>query len=61
MFLTPPAIVDGAGAWDNGELLTWFCEWVAIPLDLKAITTQDGAIVFDAALINRAAEYEGKI
>lgn len=55
----PDAIVDGAGAWDNGELLTWFCEHVAIPLDLKAITTQDGAIVFDTVLINRATEYEG--
>ena len=58
---SPPAIVDGADAWDNGEMLTWFCEWIAIPLDLKGITTQDGAIVFDVALINRATEYEGKI
>jgi len=46
----PSDIVMSAEAWDSAELLTWFCEHIAIPQDIKAVITDDGAILFDAAL-----------
>lgn len=47
----PSDIVMSAEAWDSSELLTWFCEAIAIPQDIQAVITNDGAIVFDSALI----------
>lgn len=46
----PSDIVMSAEAWDNADLLTWFCEHIAIPQDIKAVITDDGAILFDTAL-----------
>ena len=54
----PEDIVMSADGWDNGDLLTWFCEFVAIANDIKAIITNDGAIVFDSELIKRAKNNE---
>lgn len=53
----PDDIVMSAGAWDDGDLLTWFCEYVAIPNDISAIITNDGAIVFDAALTTQLIDH----
>lgn len=46
----PSDIVMSAEAWDNADLLTWFCEHIVIPQDIKAVITDDGAILFDASL-----------
>lgn len=47
----PIDIVDFANAWDS-ELTQWFWERIAEPNDIMAVTTSDGAIVFDEKLIN---------
>jgi hypothetical protein len=47
----PDDIVNGAGGWDDGDAFTWFWENVGDKLDLKAVLTNDGAIVFDESLI----------
>lgn len=52
----PSDIVMSAQAWDNGELLTWFYENVALENDITAVTTKDGAIVFDENLIKKKSE-----
>lgn len=52
----PSDIVMSAQAWDNGELLTWFYENVALENDITAVTTKDGAIVFDENLIKKKIE-----
>lgn len=48
----PADIVDSAGAYDS-VLVCWLCEAVLMPNDIYAITTNDGAVVFDENLINR--------
>lgn len=50
----PDDIVMSAQAWDCTELLEWFCENVAIPNDIQAVVTNDGAIVFEEELIQEA-------
>lgn len=47
----PDDIVMSARAWDCGEALMWFCERIAEPMDISAVITNDGAIVFDEGLI----------
>lgn len=47
----PEDIVMSAGAWDCAELIAWFCDNIAIPNDIQAVITCDGAIVFDSSLI----------
>lgn len=49
----PEDIVMSAGAWDS-ELVTWFGDVILAKHDIKAVITNDGAIVFDPALIKRA-------
>lgn len=49
----PENIVDGAQGWDC-DLACWFWEFVAEPNDIMAVITQDGAILFDEALIAKA-------
>ena len=46
----PADIVNSADGWDSA-LVGWFWEFVAEPNNIMAITTQDGAIVFDSSLI----------
>ncbi|SPF51149.1 hypothetical protein SBF1_50033 [Candidatus Desulfosporosinus infrequens] len=46
----PSSVVESADAWDS-ELYQWFWERIAEPNGIMAVTTQDGAIVFDADLI----------
>ena len=41
----PLEIVDGAGAWDIPEFISWFYDFGAFD-DIKGIKTRDGAIVF---------------
>lgn len=48
----PDDIVMSAGAWDS-ELVTWFGDVILANHDIKAVITNDGAIVFDPALIKR--------
>lgn len=47
----PDDIVMSAGAWDDGDVLTWFWERIAEPMGISAVITSDGAIVFDTDLI----------
>lgn len=47
----PEDIVMSAGAWDDGDALTWFFDRIAAPLGIAAVKTYDGAIVFDPDLI----------
>ena len=49
----PENIVESAEAWDS-EIVTWICERILIPKDILAVTTNDGAIVFDRDLIREA-------
>lgn len=49
----PEDIVMSAGAWDS-ELVTWFGDVILANYDIKAVITNDGAIVFDPSLIKRA-------
>lgn len=51
----PEDIVMSAGAWDS-ELVTWFGDVILANYDIKAVITNDGAIVFDPSLIKRAQE-----
>lgn len=50
----PADIVNSAEAWDNGDLVQWIYEQVLEPNKIFAVTTQDGAIVFDKNLIKKA-------
>ena len=51
----PEDIVDSAGAWDNGELISWAFER-GIFDDVPGVKTQDGAIAWDESIIHRANE-----
>lgn len=52
----PKDIVNSAEAWDDGTLFTWVYERILEPNDITAVTTKNGAIVFDEALIKKATE-----
>lgn len=47
----PEDIVNSAGGWDS-ELVCWFWEFVAEPNGILAVSTNDGAVAFDATVIN---------
>lgn len=53
----PSDIVMSADAWDNEDMVYWFEErylgWFA-PAEIKGVTTSDGAVVFDPAIITAA-------
>ena len=49
----PRNIVDSADGYDDGTTLQWLCDRIVIPNDIRAIITYDGAVVFDAALIEK--------
>jgi hypothetical protein len=46
----PDDIVDSADGFDSA-LVSWLSEMVLMPNEIYAVTTQDGAVVFDASLI----------
>ena len=48
----PSDIVNSAAGWDC-ELMVWFWQFIAEPNGIMSIITEDGAIVFDADLINK--------
>lgn len=50
----PSDIVESAAAWDCAEAVAWFWDRIADPMGIPAVITADGAIVFDAALIEAA-------
>lgn len=52
----PDDIVMSAGAWDDGDLYQWFCDHIEAPYDISAVTTNDGAILFDESLATLATE-----
>ncbi|MCK9479866.1 MAG: hypothetical protein M0R40_10280, partial [Firmicutes bacterium] len=47
----PKDIINSAEAYDNEAVVAWLWEYVLEPNDIYAITTNDGAIVFDEDLI----------
>lgn len=47
----PVDIVDSAGIYDDGDLVQWLWEHVFEERDIRAVSTPDGAIVFDETLI----------
>lgn len=47
----PDDIVNSADGYDSRELMTWLWEKVIEPNEIQAIITNDGAVVFDSALI----------
>lgn len=51
----PPDIVDDAGAWDRPDIIAYLYDTTNI-LDGVGFKTQDGAIVLDESLIERAEE-----
>lgn len=53
--LNPVDIVDSADGWDNGEIVTWFGDTLG-HLEIKAIITNDGAIVLDESVIKEVFE-----
>lgn len=48
----PDRIVDSADGWDS-DLMIWLYHTVLEPAEIVAVTTCDGAIVFDRNLIRR--------
>src|SRR5690606_22061662 len=46
----PKDIVDSAEAWDS-DLVQWIWDRILEPRDIMAVTTRDGAVVFDDKLI----------
>ena len=51
----PEDIVDSAGAWDNGELITWAFDRGLFD-DVSGVKTYDGAVAWDKSIIHRANE-----
>ena len=49
--LNPKQIVDSAGIWDDPRAVEVIWRDVLEPRGIKAVTTEDGAIVFDATLV----------
>jgi hypothetical protein len=52
----PDDIVDSANAWDDKEALAWFRENIVEVYDIPAITTYDGAVVFDESVLRNTRE-----
>ncbi len=48
----PKNIIDGAGAWDNPDLVTWAFDNGLFD-DIPGVKTSDGAIVWDAETVKR--------
>lgn len=48
----PKNIIDGAGAWDNPDLVTWAFDNGVFD-DIPGVKTSDGAIVWDAETVKR--------
>lgn len=53
----PDDIVDSAEAYDNADFLEWLYTRVLSPNGIEAITTQQGAIVFDPDLIETLGKW----
>lgn len=51
----PEDIVDSAGAWDNGELISWAFDRGLFD-DISGVKTYDGAVAWDQSIIHRANE-----
>lgn len=51
----PEDIVDSAGAWDNGELISWAFDRGLFD-DVSGVKTYDGAVAWDQSIIHRANE-----
>lgn len=51
--MNPADIVDGAGFWDNADLVSWVFENTDIFDGIVGVKTEDGAVVFDEAAIRR--------
>lgn len=51
----PEDIVDSAGAWDNGELISWAFDRGLFD-DVSGVKTYDGAVAWDESIIHRANE-----
>lgn len=51
--LNPQDIVSSAEGWDC-DLMVWFWQFVAEPNGITAVLTNDGAIVWDPDLIDKA-------
>jgi hypothetical protein len=54
---SPKNIVDGAGVWDNPDLVQLLWDKVLEPNGWNAVKTPDGAIAFDPAHVKRAPPY----
>ncbi len=50
----PVDIVDGANAWDNGELMTWAFRSGVFD-DVDGVKTADGAVVWNEGLVRKTA------
>lgn len=48
----PADIVDSAGAWDDGDVMTWAFR-AGVFDDIGGVKTSDGAVVWDEGLIHR--------
>lgn len=46
----PDDIVQDAEAWDDPDMYRWFCENILDKYGVVAVTTEDGAIIFDENL-----------
>ena len=49
----PEDIVNSAGLWDDPDGFSWMWEYVLEDMNVMAIRTRDGAIVFDRRLVTR--------
>ncbi|HNX63311.1 MAG TPA: hypothetical protein PKN45_11770 [Candidatus Limiplasma sp.] len=47
----PSDICDSAQAYDDGDMTVWLWERILEPRGIVAVSTDDGAVVFDPALI----------
>ena len=52
----PADIVESAGLWDDWDLVQWIWDLVLEPRGIVAVETEDGCLVFDEALIQRAED-----
>lgn len=50
----PQNIVNSAGFWGNPALVQYAWEHVLEPRGLRAVTTNDGAVIFDPSLVTKA-------
>ena len=54
--INPDSVINSAGAWDDPDAVEWLWNNVLEPNKIKAVTTQDGAVIFDPNM----AQYLGK-